>query len=80
MLERATLKDRTCRLDWILTIPDSSISNPLKLVEESFERLVSARKATVHTLAQFGQGLIQLDEDSRKKKSWITGDSIITGI
>jgi hypothetical protein len=68
--------DRASRLDWILGIPSSSVSRPLKRVQESFKRLVSARKATLHALAEVGQDIIQLDEDLKTKKAWTAAASI----
>jgi hypothetical protein len=37
---------------------------------------VSARKATLHALAEVGQDIIQLDEDLKTKQAWTAAASI----
>ena len=66
-------------LDWILRHKEKESSTeeaPPKTVEESFMRLVDARKASVRGLEQVGRDLIELDEDLKKKKVWTTAVSI----
>ena len=58
-----------------MIIPESPISKTLKRVEDSFERLVEARKKSVKCLLEVGNDIMDLDKEFKAKKAQVTAVS-----